>query len=105
MTFFSRETLIDKMNNTLPQMINKYNLEDIGIFEEEGEGNIYYIGYTVRKNGEVYMIHFPHEKNIEGKLAPLEEEKWVIESDDGDTNGYDNLDAAFDYLSNGLKHW
>ncbi len=97
----SREALISEMNDTLKHMLEKYDLDDIGIFEEEGEGNRYYLGYTVRKNGEVFMIHMPFEKDENGNLARLEK-SWAIESDEVDTRGYDNLDEVFNYLEMGF---
>ena len=104
MDFLSREAILHEMNDSLEHMLQKYNLEDIGIFEEEGGGDRYYLGYTVRKNGEVYMVHMPFVKNEEGQLARLEE-GWVIESDEGDgseARGYENLDDAFNYLELGF---
>ncbi|MCT8138111.1 DUF5634 family protein [Anaerobacillus sp. CMMVII] len=92
-----REAILNEMNQSLPKLLEKYDLEDVGIFQEEGEGNRYYLGYTVRKNGEVYMIHQAFRKNESGNLAS-DEQNWVIESDDGDSRGYESLDAVFSHL-------
>ncbi len=98
MDYFQRETIINEMNESLPDLLAKYGLDDIGIFEEEGEGNTYFLGYTVRKSGEVYMIHQAFTKNQHGELASTES-SWVIESEDGDTRGYRNLDEVFSFLN------
>ncbi len=103
MEFYARETILNEMNQSLPNMLSKYDLEDIGIFEEEGEGNSYYLGYTVRKNGDVNMIHQKFRKNAAGHLAPAERQVWVIESDDGDFRIYKSLDDVFQYLDIGKK--
>ncbi|RXI95527.1 hypothetical protein DS745_24040 [Anaerobacillus alkaliphilus] len=104
MEYFQRETIINEMNDSLQGMLAKYGLDDVGIFEEEGEGKTYYLGYTVRKNGVVYMIHQAFTKNEEGQLAPAES-SWVIESEAGDTRGYQNLDEVFNYLEEDrIKH-
>ncbi|MGO4886856.1 DUF5634 family protein [Anaerobacillus sp. MEB173] len=99
MEFLPRESVIREMNRSLHSMIEKYDLEDIGVFEEEGEGNNYHLGYTIRKNGEVYMVHQPYEKNNQGELTPVNRE-WVIESDAGDTRGYQSLNEVIQYISN-----
>ncbi|MFN7249775.1 MAG: DUF5634 family protein [Anaerobacillus sp.] len=103
MEFMQREALLTEMNHSLKKMLEKYDLDDVGIFQEEGEGNRYYLGYTVRKNGEVYMIHQAFKKNDEGDLAP-QEQTWVIECEDGDSRGYENLDAVFSHLETGIQH-
>ncbi|WP_084034835.1 DUF5634 family protein [Anaerobacillus alkalilacustris] len=59
MDFISREAIIREMTESLPSMIDQYELEDIAVFEEEGEDDRYYFGFTIRKNGDVYMIHQP----------------------------------------------
>lgn len=103
MEFIQREAILNEMNHSLHSILKKYDLEDVGIFQEEGEGNRYYLGYTVRKNGEVYMIHQEFTKNKEGDLAS-NEQSWVIESDDGDSRGYDSLDAVFDHINHHISH-
>jgi hypothetical protein len=103
MESIQREAILNEMNQSLNQMLEKYDLDDVGIFQEEGEGNTFYLGYTVRKNGEVYMIHQAFTKNENGNLSPAEQ-SWVIESDDGDSRGYESLDAVFSHLNNGIEH-
>ncbi|QOY34995.1 DUF5634 family protein [Anaerobacillus isosaccharinicus] len=103
MEFIEREAILTEMNHSLHTMLEKYDLEDVGIFQEEGEGNDYYLGYTVRKNGEVYMIHQKFRKDEQGNLKPSEQ-SWVIECEEGDSRGYENLDAVFSYLNTTVKH-
>jgi hypothetical protein len=49
------------------------------------------------------MIHQAFQKNDEGDLAP-QEQTWVIECEDGDSRGYENLDAVFSHLDTGIQH-
>jgi Family of unknown function (DUF5634) len=60
--FLSREEILNDYHRTLHSMMKKYDLDDIGIYEEEGPGNEYYFGYTIRKNGSVYIINLPYKK-------------------------------------------
>jgi hypothetical protein len=97
MEFIPREQLIDDIQDSFQPIIEKYNVDDIGVFEEEGQDDYYYVGYTVRKNGKVYMVHLPFQKNSEGHLAPAKQE-WTVETDEpteADGEGYDNLDEVF----------
>lgn len=103
MDFLPREQVIHEMTGTLEKMMDVYRLEDVGIFEEEGEDNAYYIGYTVRKNEDVYMIHMPFMKNESGELAPRKVE-WVVETDTEDYHGFESLDDVFTAISNGEIH-
>lgn len=103
MDYLSRDVIISEMNSSLREMMEKYQLDDIGIFEEQGEGNLYYVGYTIRKDGKVYMIHHPFVKNEEEELAPVNDE-WIIEADEGDTRGYQNLDEVFSYIEGDINH-
>jgi len=98
MEYLAREEVVDRLNQELDEMMTKYQLEDIGVFEEQGEGAMYYMGFTVRKDGEVFMVHKPFAKNEKGQLAATKE-GWVIESDEGDTSGYPSLDAAFSAMN------
>jgi hypothetical protein len=96
MAFLSREQLINELQTAFPSLMEEYNLEDIGIFEEEGQKDEYYLGYTVRKDGKAYMLHLPYKKDHDGGLEPSSNQ-WTIESDDPDTvdtTGYDSMDSA-----------
>lgn len=103
MEFFPRDAIINEMNKSLSSILHQYNLEDVGVFEEEGEGNSYYLGYTIRKNNEVYMIHQQFTKNDQGELTVTNNE-WIIESDDGDTRGYQSLEDVFHYIDEEMHH-
>ena len=37
-----------------------------GVFEEEGQDDRYYLGYTTRKDGKIHHIHLPFQKNSDG---------------------------------------
>lgn len=100
MDYLPKEAIMNEMNDSLKLMLEKYNLEEIGIFEEEGEDNRFYLGYTFRKNGDVHMIHLPFIKDEQGNLARLDD-GWVIESEEGDSRGYENLEDVFNYLELG----
>ncbi|RIW28233.1 hypothetical protein D3H55_21960 [Bacillus salacetis] len=97
MAFLSREQLINDLQTAFPSLMDDYKLENIGIFEEEGQKDQYYLGYTARKDGKAYMIHLPYKKDHDGGLEPSSSQ-WTIESDDPgtiDTSGYESLESAF----------
>jgi hypothetical protein len=96
MAFLSREQLINDLQTAFPSLMEEYGLEDIGIFEEEGQKDQYYLGYTVRKGGKAYMIHLPYKKDHDGGLEPSSH-TWTIESDDPDavdSSGFDSMESA-----------
>jgi hypothetical protein len=97
----SRETIMDDMNHGLAQLMNRYQLDDIGIYEEEGAGKNYYLGYTVRKDGKVFMINIPYEKNEEGELAAQDQE-WTIQAETGEKKGYRSLNEVFEEIGEQL---
>ncbi|OLO27568.1 hypothetical protein BTR23_19815 [Alkalihalophilus pseudofirmus] len=103
MEYLSREEILDEMNHSLRTIMEKYNVDEIGVFEEQGEGNHYFIGYTIRKASEVFMTHTPYVKNEEGLLRP-EKKEWVIETDEGDLRGFSSLDEVFEEMSKGIQH-
>ncbi|MED3553167.1 DUF5634 family protein [Cytobacillus praedii] len=91
-----REQLITNMQNSFQTYINQYGVDHIGIFEEEGQDDYYYLGYTVKKAGKTYHIHSPYRKDSHGDLSPIVNE-WTIESDEPqkqDLKGYHSLDSA-----------
>ncbi|MGE8203923.1 DUF5634 family protein [Heyndrickxia sp. NPDC080065] len=98
MDYIKRETLIDQMNGQLKDIMDKYQLEDIGIYEEEGAGKDYYLGYTVRKNGKIFMLDMPYVKDDSGELA-LKEKVWTIQSDEGEIKGLHSLDDVFNEIN------
>jgi hypothetical protein len=92
----SREQLIHNLQQSFQPLTQEYNLDHIGVFEEEGQGSQYYVGYTIKKDGKAYMVHQPYTKRADNTLSPMES-KWTIESDkpnDVDTNGYKRLEDA-----------
>jgi len=96
MEFIQREEMINELQQPFPSFINRYGIDDIGIFEEEGQDENYYLGYTVKKNGKTYHIHTPYQKAENGKLAPLNKE-WTVETDEPrneDRKGYQDLESA-----------
>jgi hypothetical protein len=96
MEFLSREHIINDLQGSFQAYIDQYGLDDIGIFEEEGSGNQYFIGYTVKKDGKTYHIHAPFIKNENGELTPIHND-WTIESDEpnrDELSGYHDLDSA-----------
>lgn len=96
MDFLPREQIINNLQQPFQSFIDKYGIDDIGIFEEHGEGDRYYLGYTVNKDGKTYHIHSPYLKNDQGELA-LEKDQWTLEPDDpklNDQSGYDDLESV-----------
>lgn len=97
MEYLPREQIIQALQEPFESYIEKYGVEDIGVFEEEGQDDIYYMGYTVKKDGKTYHIHSTFRKGDEQALAPIND-LWTIESDDPneeDLTGYHSLESAF----------
>ena len=97
MEFLSREEIIHELQESFQGIMNQYNIDDIGIFEEEGQGERYYMGYTVKKRGKTYHIHSPYLKNRNGGLSPVQHE-WTVESDEPqkeDLKGFHDLESVF----------
>lgn len=96
MQFLSRDEIINDLQQSFQTYINKYGLDDIGIFEEEGPGNQYFIGFTAKKAGRTYHIHAPFIKNQNGELTPSQND-WTIESDEPegkDLHGFNDVESA-----------
>jgi hypothetical protein len=102
MDFISRKEIIAGLNHSLEPMLNKYNLDEIGVYEEEGEGKTYYMGYTIKKDNHVFMIHLPYEKNNEGELS-VKDSTWTIQSENNEVRGIETLDQAVNQM-NQLLH-
>lgn len=100
MDFIPREQVMNALQQSFEAYLEHFEIDDIGIFEEEGEDNLYYMGYTVNKGGKTYHIHTPFRKNKEHELAPIREE-WTIESDDAkglDLRHYPDPESAIQEL-------
>ncbi|WP_377915389.1 DUF5634 family protein [Bacillus songklensis] len=97
MEFSKREELMAAMTQSLEPMLNEHNLDEIEVYEEEGANELYYMGYTIKKGENVYMIHQPYVKNETGKLA-LKEHGWTIQSKQGETKGYQSLEEVFNQI-------
>ncbi|GAB1771966.1 DUF5634 family protein [Priestia megaterium] len=94
MEYVKREAAINELTHHMDDMLNKYNLQGVSVYEEEGEGNHYYLGYTVKKNDQVFMLNRPYLKDKDGKLA-VEKQEWTVQGNEGETNGYTSLEDAF----------
>ncbi|MDQ0154447.1 DUF5634 family protein [Robertmurraya andreesenii] len=97
MEYLPREQIIQALQEPFQSYVEKYGIDDIGIFEEEGQDNIYYMGYTVKKDGKTYHIHSTFRKDHEQELAPINN-LWTIETDDPDgkdSTGFTSLENAF----------
>jgi hypothetical protein len=99
MEFTNREELLNNMNVHLQDLLLKYDLDDIGIYEEEGPGDTYYAGYTVRKDGKVYMLNMPYVKDHKGGLA-LQEQEWTIQEETGEAKGFHSMEEVFNHINN-----
>lgn len=100
MEYVNRELLISEMTRMFQDLMEDYDLEEIGVYEEEGEGSRCYLGFTVRKDGHVYMINNPYIKNSRGEVAP-EGHEWTIQSETGESKGYSSLNDVF----NEIEKW
>jgi ABC-type amino acid transport substrate-binding protein len=97
MEFLTREQIIHELQESFHGMMNQYPIDNIGIFEEEGQDDRYYMGYTVKKRGKTYHIHSPYLKNGSGGLTPVQNE-WTVESDEPqkeDLKGIHDLESVF----------
>ena len=96
MEYTNRDEVIKNLQQAFQPLISKYDIEDIGVFEEQGEKNQYHLGYTIRRDGKTYMVHTPYLKNEIGQLSASNSE-WTVETDEPnskDVNGYKELDDA-----------
>jgi hypothetical protein len=100
MQYINREILLNDLTNRLQDLMMEYDLEDIGIYEEQGAGDEHYIGFTIRKNGAVYMVNLPFVKNQNGELV-VREQDWTIQKEDGEAHGYRSLDEAIIAIDQG----
>lgn len=103
MDFVNRETIITNMTEEFKPLMERYNIDDIGVYEEEGPHNQYYIGYTVKKDGHVFMINMPYKKNNEDMLA-IDKQEWTIQSEGNEFKGFHSLDDVFEKVSAELDH-
>jgi hypothetical protein len=97
MEFVPRSAVIHEFIDTLQPMMDVYNLDQVGIFEEEGSGNQYYVGYTINKDDDMIVLHMPFVKNERGELA-LEKEEWTIRADGQETKGFHSLQEAMENI-------
>lgn len=96
MEYSNRNEVIQELQQSFQSLMTKYGIEDIGVFEEQGQKDLYHMGYTIRKEGKTYMVHTPYVKNEDGQLASGNDE-WTIETDEPDTknvSGFKELDEA-----------
>jgi hypothetical protein len=98
MTFLTREEIVGNLQHSMQSLMNQYDVEEIGVYEEEGAGDLYYMGYTIRKNGKVYMINTPYVKNDQNKLSQ-NSHVWTIQQEEGETKGYQSLDDVFNKIN------
>ncbi|WP_158737902.1 DUF5634 family protein [Alteribacillus sp. YIM 98480] len=97
MEFIPREQLINELQDSFKPLMEKYDIDNIGVFEEEGQDDSYYVGYTVSKNGKVYMVHHPYTKNKDGHLARAQG-GWTVETDEPgtmDEESFEDVDEVF----------
>jgi hypothetical protein len=94
MEFTKREELKANMNRSLESMLHEHKLDEVEVYEEEGARELYYMGYTIKKGENVYMIHQPYIKNETGEIA-LKDRSWTIQSEHGESKGYQSLEEVF----------
>ena len=98
MDYISVETIHNDFKESLSVLIQQYNLAEASIYEEEGEGDTYYIGYTVKKRGYTYHISMPFEKKDEDQIA-LSKPEWTIQAEEGEYKGFESLDDVFEKIN------
>ena len=96
----TREDILKELQQSFRSYMDTYQLDDIGLFEEQGPNGSYYIGYTISRNGNTYMIHQTYDKNDKG-LFSLASDEWTIETDEpsfNDKKGIGSINDAFQRL-------
>lgn len=100
MEYGSREEIMNTLQQSFHSLLDRYKLEDIGVFEEQGPNREYYIGYTINQNGGTYMLHQTYKTNDNGQFELVNKE-WTIETDEPnfeDKKGYGSIEEAFQDL-------
>jgi len=100
MEFGSREEIMNTLQQSFHSLMDTYQLEDIGLFEEQGPNGEYYIGYTINQNGGTYMLHQTYKTDHEGQFGLIHKD-WTIETDEpnsDDKKGYGSIEEAFQHL-------
>ncbi|MRH42630.1 hypothetical protein GH741_08020 [Aquibacillus halophilus] len=102
MEYIPRQQILGEIQNNFQTILETYDIDEVGIFEEEGQDNNYYMGYTITKDDKAFLIHQTFKKNDEGNMAPVLQE-WTVESDepnDEDRSGFGSLDEIFNKIFN-----
>jgi hypothetical protein len=86
----SRNTIINSLEGDFNTLMEQYNLDRIGVYEEEGKDNLYYMGYTVVKDGKTYMLSTPYSKDNNGQLSS-KNAPWTLQAEDGEKAGYQTI--------------
>ncbi|MEQ2525192.1 hypothetical protein EKG37_06650 [Robertmurraya yapensis] len=100
MEYLTREQIIHDLQEPLQSYIDQFGIDDIGIFEEQGQDALYYMGYTVNKDGKTYHIHTPFQKNEQNEFTPVKNE-WTLETDEPDSkdkSGYYDVESVLKEL-------
>lgn len=92
------ETLFNEFEQSLPALIEQYNLDKASVYEEEGENGNFYIGYAVKKSKKIFFIHLPFEQDDKGQLKMLAND-WTIRAENEEYNGFDSLDTVFEKVN------
>jgi hypothetical protein len=99
----NREIILKEMQQSLQPLMKQYDLDSIGIYEEEGEDENYYLGYSIEKNDNFFIINIPYIKNNEGELA-VKDTNWTIQLDDHEEKNLKNLDEVFNRIDQSILH-
>ncbi|MGG0719618.1 DUF5634 family protein [Robertmurraya massiliosenegalensis] len=97
MEYLTRSRVMEDLQEPFQQYLERFELDEIGVYEEDGQDDIYHMGYTVTKNGKTYHIHTSFRKNDKDGLSPLNN-LWTLEPDDpsfGDRTGYRDVESVF----------
>ncbi|WP_077623294.1 DUF5634 family protein [Sediminibacillus massiliensis] len=96
----SLDQIADDLRDSFRPLAEKYNLDDIGLFEEEGQDNAYHIGYAIKKDGRVFMVYLPFIQGEEGYLT-LAKQEWTVQTEnptDDDLKGFANIEDVLQKL-------
>ncbi|WP_102347150.1 DUF5634 family protein [Bacillus sp. Marseille-P3661] len=103
MEYKNRESILDEMQKSLQPLMQQYDLDSIGIYEEQGEDENYYIGYSIEKKDNFFIINLPYVKNEQGNLA-VKDTNWTIQLDDHEEKNIKSLDEVFNRIEENIKH-
>ncbi|GGM22209.1 hypothetical protein GCM10011351_05130 [Paraliobacillus quinghaiensis] len=82
-----REEIINQLNESIPQMLQKYQFDRITTFETTGQVDSFYLGYQISIHSKTYRVYLPYLQYSEETLIALTP-IWTIETIGNDMTTY-----------------